>query len=154
MRNTAPAVTDTRLSRMSDSSDRSKQNQDAVKASVTEFLNIWGRSGDASLTLKCIGGHVTMAYSCSFASSPCESAPSSLPPGHTGAKQPRSHHNLHSPLQPRHRGPGDKERSRRRAASYQEKQRLAGIQVPNPLLPSTRSNLQVTTLPPPLLASQ
>ena len=80
---------------------------------------------------QCSSGKMNMTFSCSDAPT-SDSAPSSLPPGHQGPRQSQSPYHQHPPRQPRHRGPGDKARSRRRAARHQEKQRLT-------LLPNTCS---------------
>ena len=107
---------------MSCTSDRNRQSH-AVKNLVTEFLNTWSMGGDATLSLKCSNGKITMAFSSSHAPT-SDSAPSSLPPGHPGPKKSQSLYHQQPPLQPRHRGLGDKARSRRRAARHQEKQQL------------------------------
>ena len=71
----------------------------------------------------CGGGHVTVAYTCCLSGSPSDPAPSpppSSPPGHPGnAPHQPDPYQTSEYRPPRHCGPADKERSRRRPAKAQ-----------------------------------
>ena len=78
---------------------------DLINASVTEFCNVWELGGESVLRLESRGGHCNLSV-------PSDPRPAPRHDAHCHDSRPR-----------RHRGPAAKERSRKRAALYQEKLR-------------------------------
>ena len=127
---------------------------------MIKFLTVWGSGGVSTLYLTCVSGQVNVVFSCSLYDSTIKPAPLPPPqapppssPGDTRERQPHHHpkHHPHPPLLPRQlrcRGPADKERSRRRAAKYQQQQQTISpsgpISLSSPTLVTRVSYSQVT----------
>ena len=91
----------------------SRSNSQFLGASVHEFMQIWALSGDATLNLTTSGGNTTVEFKCTLGQ---PGAPHSLPPSPPFSFPPSVPH------RPRHRGPAERERNRRRAACHQASQ--------------------------------
>ena len=130
-----------------------KSNLDFVKASLVEFAKIWAVGGSSMLCLESFGGHAFVSLKADLG-----------PPGWAcfRATNGRHHDRPSKPVpmferrqRPRHRGPAAKQRSRIRAAKFQEELRkklaVRPQASPSPTTVSTSSPLPPprTNLPPP-----
>ena len=98
----------------------SKSNSQFLGASFSEFINIWGLGGDASLNLTTSRGVTKVAFNCTLGH---PGAPHSFSP----PSAPSSSSNSPS-VRPRHRGPAEREKNRLRAARHQAAK--AGTTIP------------------------
>ena len=115
-------------------------NSQFMVASLTEFISVWAVGGEASLSLTTSRGSATVAFNCTLGP---PGAPHTLPP-------PSAPSPLSPPRRSRHRGPGEKEKNRQRAARHQEDlaRRAAPVTSAAPAgSASQATEAQVTTAP-------
>ena len=89
----------------------SRSNSQFLGASLNEFIQIWALAGEATLNLTTSGGLTKVAFNCTLGK---PGAPHSLPPSPSSCPSSKT-----TPHRPRHRGPGQRERNRQRAARHQ-----------------------------------
>ena len=112
----------------------SRVNSQFVIATLAEFVRVWDLGEDASLHLETTKGHATMAFTCKLGP-PSAPHPNPTFPPPTPPPWPRHH-----------RGPAQREKNRRRAASYQASKRAAATAVTSPTtLPTTASVVTSST---------